>query len=80
MFTFNCAPTVVLNRGVWFGGDAAGHFIELVDVDLSYSFTLELWVNPYGSGSLINTVANREIYNGNFWVSDCFGLVLDVGL
>jgi hypothetical protein len=75
-------PYVVENRGGWFGGSSEEDFLDIYGIDWSLTddFTVELWINPSGSGSIFSFRYNRHLYNGNLWVADCFALVLDLGL
>lgn len=77
-FAGSCLPMVLPGRGAYFAGN--GNSVTVEGLELAQEFTAELWINPAGAGTIFSFVVNRGLYNGNFWVADCFGLVLDYGL
>jgi len=76
-----CSPWNILNRGAWFGGDASKQNLTIQNWrSLTEDFTFELWINPAAAGDLFTFTYNRQTTNGNFWIAECFALVLDLGL
>lgn len=72
-----CNAYDLSGRGLWF--DEYNRYVSLTGIQIVYDFTVELWINPTASGTIFSFMVNRGIENGNLWVSECYGLVLDFG-
>jgi hypothetical protein len=73
-----CAPWSIEGRGIYLDSSSSHYFTT--NIDMYEDFTLQTWIKPTASsGSIFNWQVNRGYSNGNLWVSDCDGLVLDYG-
>jgi hypothetical protein len=76
--TTNCSPSYMHNkRGIYFAGNDGTNYVEINNIEIYKDFTVAMWIRPVeGDGSLFSFNVNRDVVNGNVFVSSCFGLAV----